>query len=217
MRLRTEDVGILAIGSHEERHGAALPIDTDAKLATHVAVEAANHTGARFLGVLWSSYELPGIDTGRHQTLEQVIEELCGTLRKAKKTLGINAVVLVNGHGGNNILREHIGKIERKINLRLVLNTKLLELEGPHAGTAELSMASAIGIADTSKLAEHTDFKRYPEVGFAGLKEAQKRYPWAKQHAQEVKDQGVRIDKRLGAKLLKRAISDAIENVRILA
>ncbi|HDI12537.1 MAG TPA: creatinine amidohydrolase, partial [Hadesarchaea archaeon] len=31
----SKEIGVLAIGSHEERHGAALPPDTDAKIATY--------------------------------------------------------------------------------------------------------------------------------------------------------------------------------------
>ena len=207
-------VGLLALGSHEERHGAALPIDTDAKLAAHVALEAAKRTGAKFLGVLYSSYELPGIDTGNHQTLDRVLDELRSRLGEAKKTLGIKAAVLVNAHGGNRPLREHLGKLEREVGLKLRFNSKLTELEGPHAGTGELSMGSSIGIADASKLAEHLDFERHPEVGFVGLEEARKRYPWAERHAREVLEQGVRIDKTLGNELLKRVIASVIKNIR---
>jgi 2-amino-5-formylamino-6-ribosylaminopyrimidin-4(3H)-one 5'-monophosphate deformylase len=209
-------IGLLALGSHEERHGAALPPDTDAKIASHIALEAAKQTGARFLGVLRSSYELPGIDTGRHQTLEQVMDELRTALLSAKK-LGIDAVVLVNAHGGNEVLREHLQEVEKKIGLRLVFNSKIIELEGPHAATGELSIGAAIGITDLSKLAEHTDFKHHPEVGFVGLKEARKRYAWAEQHAKQVSGQGVRVDESLGKKLIESAISDVVDDVRKLS
>ena len=74
MSLDLGKVGILALGSHEERHGAALPPDTDAKLASHVALEAAKRTGVEFLGTLYSSYELPYIDTGRHHDARTVAE-----------------------------------------------------------------------------------------------------------------------------------------------
>ena len=207
-------VGLLALGSHEERHGAALPIDTDAKLAAHVALEAAKRTGAKFLGVLYSSHELPGIDTGRHQPLERVLDELRTKLLGAKETLGIKGAVLVNAHGGNKPLRDHLERLEREVGLRLRFNTRINELEGPHAGTGELSMGAAIGIADASKLAEHLDFERHPEVGFVRLEEARKRYPWAERHAREVLEQGVRIDKTLGTKLLERVIASVIEDIR---
>ena len=206
-------VGILALGSHEEKHGAALPLDTDAKLASHVALEATKRSGAKFLGVLYSSYELPGIDTGRHQPLEQLVDELISTLRAAKETLGIEGAVLVNGHGGNEPLRDHIREIEQELDMRLFFNNANVDLEGPHAATGELSMGMAVGITDTSKLAEHIDFVRYPEVGFVGLTQAQERYPWAKQHARDLGKVGIRTEKFLGAKLLECAIGDVVNNI----
>ena len=33
-----------------ENHGAALPIDTDSKIAAHLALQASLRTGAKFLG-----------------------------------------------------------------------------------------------------------------------------------------------------------------------
>ncbi len=214
MSLNLSEVGILALGSHEERHGAALPPDTDARLASHVASEAAKRTGVRFIGVIHSSYELPGIDTGRHQSLEQVLGELRRALLNAKRALGISAAVLVNGHGGNEPLRERLPALESELGMPIVFNNTLIELEGPHAATGELSMGAAIGIADASKIAEHADFERYPEVGFVGLKEARRRYAWAEQQAREVVKVGLRIDKFLGEKLLECTIIDVMNDIR---
>ncbi len=216
MSLDLGKVGILALGSHEERHGAALPPDTDAKLASHVALEAAKRTGAKFLGTLYSSYELLYIDTGRHQTLEQVLEELRVKLQTAKQMLGIEGVALVNAHGGNKPLRDCIQELEQETSLRVIFNNTIIELEGPHAATSELSMGAVIGITDVSKIAEHSDFGRYPEVGFVGLKEARRRYQWAEQQAQEVERVGVRVDKFLGEKLLECAIIDVMNDIRKL-
>lgn len=216
MKLDPSKVGVLALGSHEEKHGAALPFDTDAKLASHVALEAATRTGAKFLGVLYASYELPGIDTGRHQPLEQLIDELVSTMRAAKETLRLEGVVLVNGHGGNEPLRDHIREIERKLGMRLFFNNAIVDLEGPHAATGELSMGMVVGITDASKLAEHIDFTRYPEVGFVGLTEAQERYPWAKQHARDLGKVGIRADRFLGKKLVECTVADIVNNVHEL-
>jgi len=209
-------IGILALGSHEERHGAALPPDTDAKLASHVALEAAKRIGAKFLGVLYRSYELPGIDTGHHHTLDEILEELRTVLLQAKSSLDVRAVVLVNGHGGNIPLRERLPAIEAELKVRLIFNNTLIDLEGPHAGTEELSMGAAIGIADESKVAEHCDFSRYPEVGFVGLQEARRRYEWAERHAREVESGGVRADRELGRRLLERAIVSVVNDVKKL-
>lgn len=210
------EIGLLALGSHDERHGAVLPLDTDAKIASHIALEAAKRTGARFLGVIHSSYELPEIDTGHHQTLEQLLDELRATLLTAKKTLGIKGAVLVNGHGGNDEVGDHLRELEEKAGVRLIFNNKVVELEGPHAGTGEVSIGAAIGIVDKSRLPEHTNFERHPEVGFVGLKSARKRYEWAEQHARQVTERSVHVDYLLGGKLLQLAILDVVEDVRKL-
>jgi len=217
VNLDLSKVGILAIGSHEERHGAALPPDTDAKLASHVALETAKRTGAKFLGVLYRSYELPGIDTGHHHTLDEITEELRAVLLQAKSSFDIGVVVLVNGHGGNIPLRERLPAIEAELGVRLIFNNTIIDLEGPHAGTEELSMGAAIGIADESKVAEHCDFSQYPEVGFVGLREARRRYEWAERHAREVEAGGVRADHELGRRLLERAIVSVVNDVSILS
>jgi len=73
-----------------------------------------------------------------------------------------------------------------------------------------------IGITDASKLAEHIDFTRYPEVGFVGLQEAQERYPWAKQHARDLGKVGIRADRFLGEKLIECAVADVVNNVHEL-
>jgi 2-amino-5-formylamino-6-ribosylaminopyrimidin-4(3H)-one 5'-monophosphate deformylase len=208
-----EDVYILAIGSHEERHGAALPPDTDARLASHVAQEAARRTGAKFLGVLRSSFEHPEIETGNHQSLGEVMAELRAVLTDAKRRLNARKFVMVNGHGGNDVLKGHLQELEAELGIRLVFNNKLIELEGPHAGTGEVSMAAAIGIADESKIKEHVDFDRYPEVGFVGLRLARRSYEWAEREAQEVERYGVRIDKHLGLRLLEFAVADVMNDV----
>ena len=49
---KVHGIGILAIGSHLENHGAALPIDTDSKIAVYIGLQASLITGAKFLGVL---------------------------------------------------------------------------------------------------------------------------------------------------------------------
>jgi 2-amino-5-formylamino-6-ribosylaminopyrimidin-4(3H)-one 5'-monophosphate deformylase len=199
-----------------ERHGAALPPDTDIKLASHVAQEAAKRSGAKFIGMLYSSYELPGINTGVHQTLDTLLDELTTALSNAERMLGIKGAVLVNGHGGNNCLREKLPALEDELGLRLAFNDTLTKIEGPHATTGELSMGVVLGITDLSKLAEHTDFARHPEVGFVGLLEVRRRYPWAENQAQEVMRLGIRADRYLGEKLLECAIADVVNTIHEL-
>ncbi|MEM2866053.1 MAG: 2-amino-5-formylamino-6-ribosylaminopyrimidin-4(3H)-one 5'-monophosphate deformylase [Candidatus Hadarchaeales archaeon] len=210
-------MGVLALGSHQERHGAVLPPDTDAKLAAHVALEAAKRSGAKFLGVLLTSYELPLIETGRHHPLGKVVGELCRRLKEAREVLGVRAAVLVNAHGGNKPLRDRLPRLEKRLGMKLAFSTLLVDLEGPHAGTGEVSAAAAAGLADLSRLREHVDPERHPEVGFAGLEKARRRYEWAERHAREVLEGGVRADLRLGKRMLERAVEEAVGEVRRLA
>lgn len=77
-------------------------------------------------------------------------------------------------------------------------------------------MGAVIGMTDVSKIAEHSDFERYPEVGFVGLKEARKHYPWAERQAKEAEKAGLRVDKFLSEKLLECAIIDVINDIREL-
>jgi len=208
------DIGIIALGSHRERHGI-LPEDTDAKLASYVALQTSLRTGAKFLGVIFSSHELPGIETGEHHPLKQVLKEMEKRLKEAKKILGIKGVVIVNAHGGNSPLRERIGKLEKKVGVRLLWNSTLVK--GPHAGTEEFSMAKVLGMVDSSKLSEHMDFEKHPEVGFVGLPEALQRYEWARELAREVKEKGVKADVRLGKGLLEKAVEEIARLTQELA
>ncbi|MEM2878454.1 MAG: 2-amino-5-formylamino-6-ribosylaminopyrimidin-4(3H)-one 5'-monophosphate deformylase [Candidatus Hadarchaeales archaeon] len=216
MVLRVQDIGVLALGSHRERHGSALPEDIDAKLAAHVALEAAKRTGAKFIGIVLSSYELPGIDTGTHNSLDEVVGELTDVLKRAVLTLGLRAAVVVNGHGGNNPVGGRIPELEREVGIPLRFNSRIIELEGPHAGTGEASMAAAIGIADEKKLKEHCDPDRYPEVGFVGLREARERYGWAEKQAREVESKGVEIDRRMGTRMVEDAVRSVVRDVEHL-
>ena len=45
-------VGIIALGSHLENHGPALPIDTDAKIGAHIAFQSSLKSGAKYLGII---------------------------------------------------------------------------------------------------------------------------------------------------------------------
>lgn len=207
-------VGILAIGSHLENHGAALPIDTDSKIAAYIGLQASLLTGAKFLGILYSATEYEYIDHGVHVEPEDLVEKrLIPTLKSAKKCLDLDSVVLVNGHGGNLPVKEYIEDIEEKSGLEIVFNNKIVEIEGPHAGTGEISIAALLGFLDESKLEEHCKLDKFPEVGMVGFKEARKRNEGIESGALEVEEFGVCIDLDLGESLLETAIFDVIGDV----
>ena len=210
-------IGVLAIGSHLENHGAALPIDTDSKIASYLALQASLITGAKFLGILHAATEYDYVKHGIHMDVQKLAkDQLLPALENAKKCMNIKKVVLVNGHGGNIPLLDYVEEIKKESGLEIVFNNKIVEIEGPHAGTGELSMGSILKIVDESKLQEHCDFEKYPEVGMVGLKEARNRDDGINKGAAAVEKEGVCINLELGAELLEAAVEDIVKDIKKL-
>lgn len=211
---KVHEIGILAVGSHLENHGAALPIDTDSKIASYLALQASLRSGAKFLGILYAATEYDYIKHGIHIDAEELAKKrLLPTLRSAKKCLNIKKVVLVNGHGGNIPLIDYIDEIENELNTTIVFNNRIVEIEGPHAGSGELSIGSILKMVDETKLSEHCDFQKYPEVGMVGFEEARNIDEGINQGAKSVEKEGVCIDEDLGNSLIENAIDSIIEDV----
>jgi 2-amino-5-formylamino-6-ribosylaminopyrimidin-4(3H)-one 5'-monophosphate deformylase len=207
-------VGVLALGSHLENHGAALPIDTDAKIASHLALQAALKTGAKYLGILYTATEYDYVKHGRHVTIEALVENnLKLTLQNAKKNLKLEKIVLVNAHGGNDPVKNYLKQLEKELKLEIVFNNKIVEIEGAHAGTGELSIGAILGIVDADRLDEHCHFEEYPEVGMVGLKEAREASEGINREAQEMEITGACVDLEQGEYLLEIAIEDIIGDI----
>ncbi|BDZ67755.1 2-amino-5-formylamino-6-ribosylaminopyrimidin-4(3H)-one 5'-monophosphate deformylase [Methanobacterium ferruginis] len=210
-------IGILAIGSHLENHGAALPIDTDSKIASYLALEASLRTGAKFIGILYAATEYDYVKHGVHLSPEILVEkELIPTLKSARNNLDLEAVVLVNGHGGNVPIKDYLEDIENELDLEIILNNKIVEIEGPHAATGEISMGVVLGMGDESRFEEHCHLEDYPEVGMVGLQEARQANAGIDAGALKVKEEGICIDTELGKALLETALEDIINNVKQL-
>ncbi len=211
---KVHKVGLLALGSHLENHGAALPIDTDSKIAAHLALQASLRTGAKFLGVLYAATEYSYLKHGIHMTPRDLVEErLKPTLKAAKNCLDLEMVVLVNGHGGNVPIKDYIPALEDELGLKIHFNNRIVEIEGPHAGTGELSIGAVLGIIDEDKLDEHCRFDKYPEVGMVGLEEAREKSQGIETGAREILEGGVCVDEELGQYLLETAIEDVVMDV----
>lgn len=214
---KVHKVGILALGSHLENHGAALPIDTDSKIAAHLAFQAALRTGAKYLGILYAATEYNYVKHGKHQPPKELVQKrLKPTLHSAKNCLDLEMVVLVNGHGGNVPIKNYLNMLEEELNLKILFNNKIVEIEGPHAGTGELSMGAVLGILDGDKLEEHCKFDEYPEVGMVGLKEARQKSEGIDAGAREVLNVGVCVDEEFGEYLLETAIEDVVKDIIVL-
>ncbi|WP_405550955.1 creatininase family protein (plasmid) [Streptomyces globisporus] len=126
-------IAVLPIGSHEQ-HGPYLPLATDTLIACAVARElAAAYPLYRLPPLTIScSHEhsaWPGTLSVSATTLVAIVGDIAASLRRS----GIRGLVLVNGHGGNYVLRNVVQE---------------------SAGTG-FAMALFPGSADWSTAAEH--------------------------------------------------------------
>lgn len=209
-------IGIIALGSHLENHGPALPIDTDAKIGAYIAFQSALQTGAKFLGIIFPAYELDTIDHGVHVSLETLKKNVIETLNNAKKFLDIEKVVIVNSHGGNIPLMAELWEIEDETEMPVVFNNKVISSEGPHGGSGELSMAKVLGIVNEDELKNQANVDEYEEVGLHGFKQARQDDPNIEEGARDVEENGVYIDEEYGERLFTLAINSVLFDVEKL-
>ncbi|MBQ6511640.1 2-amino-5-formylamino-6-ribosylaminopyrimidin-4(3H)-one 5'-monophosphate deformylase [Methanobrevibacter sp.] len=209
-------IGIIALGSHMENHGPALPIDTDAKIAAHIAFQSSLQTGAKFLGIIFPAYELDEIDHGIHVSLDELKNNVIETLNSAKKYLNIEKVVIVNAHGGNIPLMTELWDIEDKTGLSITFNNKVISSEGPHGGSGELSMAKVLGIINEDEVVNQANVDEYEEVGLHGFKKARENDPNIENGAIDIEENGVYVDEVYGERLFNLAINTVILDVEKL-
>lgn len=105
VRRRRPELAVLPIGSFEQ-HGPYLPLTTDTVIACTVAREVAAAHDVLLLPPLTVSCSQehaawPGTVSISARTLHAVVTDLADSLLRS----GIGALVLVNGHGGNYVLR----------------------------------------------------------------------------------------------------------------
>lgn len=209
-------IGIIALGSHLENHGPALPIDTDAKIGAYIAFQSSLETGAKFLGIIFPAYELDTIDHGVHVSLDTLKENVIETLNSAKKFLDIEKVVIVNAHGGNIPLMAELWDIEDETGLSIIFNNKVISSEGPHGGSGELSMAKVLGIINENEVINQANVDEYEEVGLYGFKQARQDDPNIEEGAIDVEENGVYVDEEYGERLFNLAINSVILDVEKL-
>lgn len=209
-------IGIIALGSHLENHGPALPIDTDAKIGAHIAFQASLQSGAKFLGIIFPAYELDEIDHGVHVSLEELKTNVINTLNSAKKYLNIEKAIIVNSHGGNIPLMTELYDIEDETDLTLIFNNKIISSEGPHGGSGELSMAKVLGILNDDEIKNQDNLDKYEEVGLYGFKQARENDPSIEEGARHIEENGVYADEVYGKHLFDLAINSVIFDVEKL-
>lgn len=214
---KIHEIGLIALGSHRENHGSALPIDTDSKIAANVTLNVATKTGATFLGIFHAATEYDYVQHGIHLKKDDLIEsQIIPQLINARDMLGIKKVIIVNGHGGNNLILDEIDKISKKTGLEIIFNNSIIENEGPHACTGELSMGKILGILDETRLDEHGNFEENPEVGMVGLKLAREKNPIINREAENIEKEGFKVDETFGQELLDNAERSIIEDIKLL-
>lgn len=210
-------IGIIALGSHRENHGSALPIDTDSKIAAHVALNVSTKTGATFLGIFYGATEYDYVQHGIHMKKDELIyEQIVPQLINAKNQLQLEKIIIVNGHGGNNLIIDEMDEISKKVGIPILFNNSIIENEGPHACTGELSMGKVLGFTDEKKIEEHKDFIKNPEVGMVGLTLARQEEPIIDNEAKFIEKNGFEIDESFGKELLDNAEEKIIEDVKSL-
>ncbi|GAA5818123.1 MAG: 2-amino-5-formylamino-6-ribosylaminopyrimidin-4(3H)-one 5'-monophosphate deformylase [Methanobrevibacter sp. CfCl-M3] len=206
-------IGIIALGSHLENHGPALPIDTDAKIASYIALNASLQSGSKFLGVIYPAYEIDEVDHGIHNSLEELVNNIIETLNSGKKFLGIDKVIIVNAHGGNLALYQCLDRIEYETDLIIQFNSKIIETEGPHGGSGELSMAKVLGILNENEVKNQTNLKIYGEVGLFRFSDARAKDPNIERGAIEIEEEGVYVDLDYGKQLFNLAINSVLLDI----
>lgn len=97
-------VAILPVGSTEV-HGPHMPLGTDAIVAHEIARRAAEKEEAVVLPPLYYAYvqetaHFPGTMSLSAKTLLGVLEDVCDEVARN----GFKKILIVNGHGGNNVL-----------------------------------------------------------------------------------------------------------------
>ncbi|WP_295723031.1 2-amino-5-formylamino-6-ribosylaminopyrimidin-4(3H)-one 5'-monophosphate deformylase [uncultured Methanobrevibacter sp.] len=213
---KVHEIGILALGSHLENHGPALPIDTDAKIASYIAFNASLLSGAKYLGVVYPSYELDEIDHGEHNSIEEVVNEILYLIKSAKKYLHLKKVIIVNGHGGNIPVFEYLYDIETNADVDIILNNKLIETEGPHGGSGELSMGKILGIVKDSQVKNQGNLDQYGEIGLHAFTKARENDPGIENGAKDIEENGVYMDEVYGEQLLSLAINSVLLDIEKL-
>ena len=210
-------IGVIALGSHRENHGTSLPIDTDSKIAANVTLKVATDTGATYLGIFYAATEYAYVKHGWHLNKDELLySQIIPQLNNARKLLDLDSVVIVNGHGGNNLIKDDIGVIEKKCNLNVIFNNSIIENEGPHACTGELSMGKVLGIVDEDSLDSHQDYVKNPEVAMIGLREARLNNKIIDREAAYIETHGMKIDEKLGEKLLRDAYNSIVCDIEKL-
>jgi creatinine amidohydrolase len=145
---KRKTVALIPVGSIEQ-HGPHLPVSTDSDIISHIARQVSDKNGFLLLptiqyGVSFEHHPFFNMSISTH-TLQKVLIELCISLSKN----GINTVIILNGHHGNqNALRKLQDKVSKigGIKQRIFVYSywHFMKRKFDHAGFVETSIMLAI-------------------------------------------------------------------------
>lgn len=145
---KRKSVALIPVGSIEQ-HGPHLPVSTDSDIVSHIAKQVSNKNGFLLLptiqyGVSFEHHPFFNMSVSTH-TLQKILVELCISLSKN----GINTVIILNGHHGNqNALRKLQDKVFKisGIKQRIFVYSywHFMKRQFDHAGFVETSIMLAI-------------------------------------------------------------------------
>ena len=96
----------------------------------------------------------------------------------------------------------------------ITLNSKVIESEGPHGGTGELSMGMYLGITNEAEVVNQTDTETYGEIGLTMFAKARENDPNIEAGARDIAENGVYVDEEYGEALLNLAIDSVLLDVQ---
>ncbi|MFJ3951005.1 creatininase family protein [Streptomyces sp. Je 1-4] len=140
IRARRPTMAVLPIGSFEQ-HGAFLPLTTDTVIACTIAREVAAGRPVQVLPPLTVSCShehaaWPGTVSISAHTLYAVVTDIADSLRRS----GIDTLILINGHGGNYVLRNVVQESAgRGVRMALFPGSADWDAARTRAGVATLS------------------------------------------------------------------------------
>ena len=77
-------------------------------------------------------------------------------------------------------------------------------------------MGKVLGFIDESKIDEHGNFDKHPEVGMVGLKLARENEPIIDKEAKTIEKEGFTVDANFGEQLLDNAEKKIINDIKSL-
>ena len=213
-----------------EKHGAHLPLGTDLILAREISARAAEKEYCivfppYYVGQIFEARHQPGTMAYSNELMWKMLQETCDEIHRN----GINKIILVNGHGGNNSFLPFFcqSQLASKRDYAVILfqpdtgeetmeEIAKLKKTGPdmHAGEDESSMVIAIRPdlvhADRAASQSGEDQARLSvPFGYTGIW-------WYARFPNHYAGDGSHVDTRIGELYLESDADQLVELIRYL-